>query len=65
MMSARLYKADQMKVVLSTDLHFGYMFIPLIMKRTFYRPCTLKENLDVFLFKSICALMQALWLTCR
>lgn len=38
---------DQMKVVLSTDLRFGYLYFPLIMKRTFHSVCVLTENLNL------------------
>ena len=36
-----------MKVVLSTDLRFDYLYFPLIVKRTFHSPEALKENLDL------------------
>lgn len=54
---------DQMKVVLSTDLRFGYLYFPLIVQRTFHSPYTLKENhtlLPQKNMKSTNALMQTL-----
>lgn len=36
-----------MKVVLSTDLRFGFLYFPLIVKRTFHSPYVLKENLSL------------------
>lgn len=36
-----------MKVVLRTDLRFGYLYFPLIVKRTFHSPYALKENLSL------------------